>query len=343
MNPFDDPSVPQQPNEPPSPESEPQNLDDLASRIVVHPAESSGPPPAPEAIWLHAPPLPVAPPHPLDAFLPEDLRITWSWLHLLFFALFLLVLLLAMPVGVTIFLLFRHAGNLTPQQFQQSIEALQARPEITVGLNMVLFLLVMIFLYVMLALIPRRPFWSTIGWKKFDRSAKAPAHPLVYLAGGFGLAIAVALVSSQVKVPEHLPLQELFKSRAGAFSLMAMAVLMAPLVEETVFRGFLYPLIAGSVARLAGRTNDPAKAIETGTAVSILLTGFLFGVMHGAQLGWTPSLVAMLTTVGVIFTLARARAGTVLASFLLHLGYNSMIAFSAIVSTHGFTRMPPHP
>jgi len=285
----------------------------------------------------------VAPPHPLNAFLPEDLRITWSWLHLLFFALFLLVLIVAMPLGVTIFLLFRHAGNLNPQQFQHAIEALQARPEITVGLNVVLFLLVMLFLYVMLAALPGRPFWSTIGWKKFDRSLKAPAHPLVYLAGGVGLAIAVAAVSSQIKVPEHLPLQELFKSRAGAFSLMAMAVLMAPPVEETVFRGFLYPLIAGAVARLAGRTNDPARAIETGSVVSIVLTGFLFGVMHGAQLGWAPSLVAMLTTVGVIFTLARARAGTVFASFLMHIGYNSMIAFSAIYATHGFTRMPPHP
>jgi hypothetical protein len=65
--------------------------------------------------------------------------------------------------------------------------------------------------------------------------------------------------------------------------------------------------------------------------------------MHGAQLGWTWGLVSTLITVGIIFTFARARAGTVLASFLMHFGYNSMIAFSAIVSTHGFTRMPPHP
>jgi len=50
----------------------------------------------------------------------------------------------------------------------------------------------------------------------------------------------------------------------------------------------------------------------------------------------------MLITVGIVFTLARARAGTVMASFLLHLGYNSMIAISAIIATHGFTRMPPH-
>jgi hypothetical protein len=33
----------------------------------------------------------------------------------------------------------------------------------------------------------------------------------------------------------------------------------------------------------------------------------------------------------------------VLASYLLHLGYNSMIAVSAIVGTHGFTHFPKHP
>jgi len=123
-----------------------------------------------------------------------------------------------------------------------------------------------------------------------------------------------------------------------------MAVLIAPVVEETVFRGYLYPLFASTYSRIAmGLGADPASAVRTGTAVGIVVTGTLFGFLHGAQLGWTWTLVAMLSTVGIIFTFARARAGTVLASFLLHLGYNSMIAFSAIVSTRGFTQMPPHP
>jgi len=99
---------------------------------------------------------------------------------------------------------------------------------------------------------------------------------------------------------------------------------VAPLVEETLFRGYLYPMFARSF----------------GVVPSILLTGVLFGVMHGAQLGWTWSLVAMLTLVGIIFTLVRARTGTVLASFLMHLGYNGLISIAALVSTHGFTRMP---
>ena len=40
--------------------------------------------------------------------------------------------------------------------------------------------------------------------------------------------------------------------------------------------------------------------------------------------------------------LARAQTGTVLASFLLHLGYNSMIALATIIGTHGFTKIPTH-
>jgi uncharacterized protein len=106
---------------------------------------------------------------------------------------------------------------------------------------------------------------------------------------------------------------------------MAMAVFVAPLVEETVFRGYLYPLFAKSFGIVPG----------------VLLTGVLFGLMHGAQLGWTWGIVALLIVVGIVFTTVRAYTGTVLASFLLHLGYNSMIAVTTIVSTRGFTQIPP--
>jgi len=46
-----------------------------------------------------------------------------------------------------------------------------------------------------------------------------------------------------------------------------------------------------------------------------------------------------LTVVGIIFTYVRARTGTVLASYLLHLGYNSMIAISTIAAMHGLKQI----
>jgi membrane protease YdiL (CAAX protease family) len=81
--------------------------------------------------------------------------------------------------------------------------------------------------------------------------------------------------------------------------------------------------------------------VRFGTASGVLVTGFLFGMLHGWQLGWNVTLVSLLTLVGVIFTLVRAATGTVLASFLMHLGYNSLIAVITIILTKGFTVAPP--
>ena len=280
------------------------------------------------------PPLP-----PAASFLPEDLRISWSWPHLILFAVFVIGSIILIQLGLVVY--YQAEQHLGPKQVEQLF---QTNPELAVGSNVLWFSLIFLFLYVTLAVLPDRPFWPTLGWKKLGSAADAPNNPWVYFAGGIALAVLVAVVSSRIKTPDHLPIQDVFRSRTGAMLLMAMAVLVAPVVEETVFRGYLYPLFAATGSRIAkGLGADPASAVRAGTAVGIVVTGILFGFLHGAQLGWTWTLVAILSTVGIIFTLARARAGTVLASFLLHLGYNSMIAFSAIVTTRGFTQMPPHP
>lgn len=320
MNPFDDPSNPPPPEDPPAPE---ESLEELSARIVVHSAEPVAPP--------------EPPPPPPASFLPADLRISWSWLHLLFFGLFAFGSLLVIQLGIVLY--YGAGRHMSPKEMEQLV----TRPEVAVGSNVLWFFLVFLFLYVTLALLRDRPFWPTLGWRKLDPASRAPSNPWVYFAGGIALAVCVAVASSRIKTPDHLPIQDLFRNRTGAFLLLSMAVFVAPLVEETVFRGYLYPLFAATSSRIAkGFGAGAAGAVRLGSAAGIVMTGVLFGFLHGAQLGWTWTLVAMLSTVGIVFTLARARAGSVLASFLLHLGYNSFIAFSAIVSTRGFTRMP-HP
>jgi membrane protease YdiL (CAAX protease family) len=167
--------------------------------------------------------------------------------------------------------------------------------------------------------------------------------PWMFFASGSGLAIFVAVASSRVKNAEQAPIEELFKDRHAALLLLAMAVLVAPLVEETVFRGYLYPLFAGKFSNLAAKFGmDSPHAVRFGTVSGILLTGILFGMMHGAQLGWNWGLVSMLTLVGVIFTFARATTGTVLASFLMHLGYNSLIAVTFVAAKGFQSGLPGH-
>ena len=288
-----------------------------------HPAESARPEPL--AHPLAGDPISYAAVTPSATFanasLPEDLRIPWSWLHLFVFLIFGLVSQIAIAlVLVTYFSADRH---LTQKQLKQLFES---DPRLIVGTNVLWFALIFLFLYVTLSVLRGQPFWRTLGWRKLNADPVAgKGGPWMYFFSGCGLAIFVAIASSRVKNVDHVPIQELFKSRTGAMLLMAMAVFVAPLVEETVFRGYLYPLFAKSLGVLPG----------------ILITGFLFGLMHGAQLGWTWGLVVLLTLVGIIFTFARARTGTVVASFLLHLGYNSMIAITSIIATNGFTKMPP--
>ena len=271
-------------------------------------------------------------------YLPDDLRISWSWPHLIVFMIFGFASLLIVQLG-GIFLLSANR-HLTQKQLQQMIES---KPQFLVGTNVLWYALLFLFLYMTLAVLRGLPFWRSLGWKRLNPDPTAgKGSPWMYFLSGCGLAIFVALASSRVKNADHVPIQELFKNRNGAMLLMAMAVFVAPLVEETVFRGYLYPLFASKFSRLAENAGvDPLRAIRIGSAIGIVITGILFGLMHGAQLGWTWGLVSLLILVGVIFTFARAWTGTVLASFLLHLGYNSMIAVTAIIATKGFSHMPP--
>jgi len=335
MNPFDDNTRDQRRNDPSAgDDSVPplgENRAEPDAADLPHPV-STGDPFEITAVPPPPPPSPVA-------FLPEDLRISWSWVHLVFFAVFAFGSIIVIEVFLAVYL---AAGQRV--QAKDLEQLLQSKPELAVGFNVVWFLLIFLFLYVTLALLRGRPFWPTLGWRRLGTNPAAPTNPWIYFAGGICLAILVAVVSARIKTPEHMPIQDLFKNRTSALLLMGMAVLVAPLVEETVFRGYLYPLFASTTSRVAKFFGaDPIRAVEAGTAVAIVVTGTLFGFLHGSQLGWTRALVIMLSAVGIIFTFARARAGTVVASFLLHLGYNSMIAFSAIISTHGFTRLPPHP
>lgn len=251
----------------------------------------------------------------------NDLHILWYWLHFGAFVVFGFVSLVI--VQMTLLL---HYAPLKSISNQKEMERLfVSKPLLAIGTMVIWYALVLLFLYVTLSVLRGTPFWRSLGWQKLSGSESGwPKNPWLYLAGGCGLSVLVFIATAKIQAPEDVPIQELFKYKNTAMLFMAMAVLIAPLVEETIFRGYLYPLFARSF----------------GVAAGIILTGILFGLMHGAQLGWTWGLVTVLVGVGIIFTFVRARTGTVFASFLLHLGYNSTIALVTILGTQGFTKFP---
>ena len=269
---------------------------------------------------------------------PEDLRISWSWPHLLLF--FAYAVISQFVIGIAVLAYYGGGRHLTERQIRRLFES---DPKLIVGTNVLWFALIILFLYVTIAVLRNLPFWESLGWRKLDSNhLEGKGKPWMYFLSGSGLSLFVIVASSRVKDAEHVPIQEMFKGRTAMILLMSMAVLVAPLVEETVFRGYLYPVFARIVSGIAQqRGMDSARALRTGVVTSILTTGVLFGLMHAPQLGWTWELVSLLIVVGVIFTFARAWTGTVFASFLLHLGYNSTLAVLTIIGTKGFTSMPP--
>jgi membrane protease YdiL (CAAX protease family) len=251
---------------------------------------------------------------------PEDLRISWSWPHFFIFIFFALSSFFLIQTALIVY--FAPNRSLPPKELEHY---LLSKPQFLFGTNILWYAAIFLFLYVTLGVLRGQPFWRSLGWRKLQSNLSAgKANPWAYFFAGCGLAIFVFVASSQVHTNDKMPIQEVLKNRSSAMLLMAMAVLVAPLVEETVFRGYLYPLFARSFGIVPG----------------ILLTGVLFGLMHGAQLAWTWGIVGLLILVGIIFTFARAHTGTVLASFLLHLGYNSMITLATIIGTRGFTQIP---
>jgi membrane protease YdiL (CAAX protease family) len=265
--------------------------------------------------------IPVeAPLHPLVKVIPEDLQISWSWVHFLVFLAFTVICLVVVPSSFMLY--YAPHQKMTAEQLQRY---LLSKPQVAIGSTIVVYAAILFFLYVTLALLRGQPFWRGLGWRKIQpKDAGMPKVPIVYFLTGCGLSILVFGLTAVMKPPENTPIEEVFKFRQTAMLFVAMAVLVAPLVEETVFRGYLYPMFARWI----------------GVGPSIIVTGVLFGLMHGPQLGGAKSLIALLTFVGIVFTYVRSRTGSVFASYLMHVGYNSLIGLSLILETHGFTKMP---
>ncbi len=278
----------------------------LSAPAPFAPAFSEVPPGDPFTYGAqHPQPYNFAPPAP------GDLQIPWSWGHFICTVLFAVVSLIFVQGAFTAYYIAtkKLTQHMSKEQFQQFA---LSTPAFAVGSMVVWYAILLLFLVITFRALYNNSFWTALRWRKFDpQNKKAPSHAWQYILLGFALSFVVLIATARSKTPDHAPIQEIMKNPRMAFAFMGMAVLIAPFVEETIFRGYLYP----TFARWFGVWS------------SIILTGTLFGLMHGAQLGWAWPNVLALTGVGIVFTFIRSRAETVLASYLMHLGYNSVLAF----------------
>jgi uncharacterized protein len=189
-------------------------------------------------------------------------------------------------------------------------------PLVAVFGQVLAYILVLVFMVALVKRVPGHEFWRELRWKW-------PRRWPLFLLAGLVLSVGLQAFAHLLPMPKELPMDRFFRTAPEAWALSIFGMTLAPLMEELLFRGFLYPVL---VRRLGG-------------AAAVLLTAASFCLIHALQLGfaWGPLLVIFL--VGLALTVTRAATKSVAPGFLIHVAYNSTISVLLFAGTDGFRHL----
>lgn len=134
--------------------------------------------------------------------------------------------------------------------------------------------------------------WAQLGW-----SWPARIHLVAALLGGIALGIGVDIIAHATTPTTHV---------IHFWNLVLLDGLLGPVIEESLFRGCLLPVVA--------RT--------TGTTIAVISTAAVFATFHPITtlVQW----LCFLTT-GTAFGWIRVKSGSTTASALMHAIYNATL------------------
>ncbi len=188
---------------------------------------------------------------------------------------------------------------------------------VSIPAQLLSYIIVFAFMYVVVTRVYHRPFWPALRWNWPGRAW------LGFIGIGVALAISVPVISSHLPIPKSLPIDQMFQSAADAYVMMIFGVLIAPLMEELFFRGFLYPVLVRRV----------------GVFAAVLVTAAAFALIHSSQLGRSWSALLIIFIVGLVLTIARAVRKSVAASWLAHMAYNGTLSLLLFIGTDHFRHL----
>lgn len=203
-------------------------------------------------------------------------------------AVFLGAVLPSLAVGVGV---IRVCKKLAPQTFS-------SQGFTQTVFQCVFYLLLMGVLRIILDWKYQAPFWRSLGCT-FDFP-----NAWLFLALGPILSVTLGSLTVLLRPPvTESPIEELILDRRA----LILVLLLGPMVEELVFRGFLFPLLARSFGPWPG----------------VIATAIPFALLHGVQNEWAWQLLVPIGLAGVVFGAVRHMTGSTVAAMLVHVGYNS--------------------
>ena len=151
--------------------------------------------------------------------------------------------------------------------------------------------------------------WAAVGLRLPERGSWW--LPLALLGGALVVIwVYFAVIAALGAEPSSNIPDEAFDSVPLTVLVGILSLALAPVMEETFFRGFLFGGLRG----------------RWGVFFAALFTGFLFALAHVDPLVYIP-----FTAVGMIFAWGYVYSGSILASMIAHLLFNS-ISFGLAVS-----------
>lgn len=221
-------------------------------------------------------------------------------------------------LAATIFILTHRSHGMNPKLLE---DAMSKNAFFIVPMQFVIYVAIIGFMAMLVSARHKTSLAQAVHWN-------VPAKGRI-LAFALITGTVLALISDIGEVvlhrwiPDSLPITEYFKDRPSALLLGAFGILVAPLMEELLFRGFLYP----------------ALARWTGTAVSVIMTASAFTLLHGAQLGYSWAPLLLIFVVGLTLTIARVRTNSVATCVIVHMTYNFVLLLQTYIATHGFRQL----
>ena len=134
------------------------------------------------------------------------------------------------------------------------------------------------------------------------------------------LCIAIRLFYSRNPLVQNLAVNSVFPETviAGNIIIALSALLLSPIVEELIFRGYIFDVIQKSF----------------GAGFAVVAASAAFTLAHAPQPNFGILDLAVMFGFGIIFGVARYKTGSVLAPVIFHSLYNSVYAAVGLAGFH---------
>jgi hypothetical protein len=216
-------------------------------------------------------------------------------------------------------------------------------PKALVGSEAFSYFVTLALSWLIFPLFWKRPF--SVGIQANLDAARRNALRLIPM--GIILSFAIQAISSLTTLPKKIPIDDFFRTQSDVWLVTAFGILLAPLFEEILFRGFLLPAFAIAYDWLSlprtplAREQWHSNNLLTRPALvfSAVLTSILFAALHAEQIGFAWPVLILLFCVSLILCFVRLRLRSVMASTLIHASYNATIFLTAFIATGGYRHL----